>query len=121
MYSIHGQDFISGFLGLQNVGRALVSEHPKFDVWYYYLIITPLALFAMDTSGYISIAETGLEGIIQPTWRYMVCHYFTILFYCSNQVFKPITLPQLFHVSYGVVRQLSIYCLTLIYLNIVLL
>lgn len=44
MYSIHGQDFISGFLGLQNVGRALVSEHPKFDVWYYYLIITPLAL-----------------------------------------------------------------------------
>ena len=44
MYSIHGQDFINGFLGLQNVGRALVSEHPKFDVWYYYLIITPLAL-----------------------------------------------------------------------------
>lgn len=44
MYSIHGQEFISGFLGLQNVGRALVSEHPKFDVWYYYLIITPLAL-----------------------------------------------------------------------------
>ena len=44
MYSIHGQEFISGFLGLQNVGRALVSEHPKFDVWYYYLILTPLAL-----------------------------------------------------------------------------
>lgn len=44
MYSIHGQEFISGFLGLQNVGRALVSEHPKFDVWYYYLIIMPLAL-----------------------------------------------------------------------------
>ena len=44
MYAIHGQDFINGFLGLQNVGRALISEHPKFDVWYYYLVITPLAL-----------------------------------------------------------------------------
>ena len=42
----------------------------------------------MDTSGYISIAETELEGIIQPTWRYMVCYYNTILFYCSNQVFN---------------------------------
>ena len=44
MYSIHGQDFVNGFLGLQNVGRALVSEHPKFNVWYYYLLVMPLAL-----------------------------------------------------------------------------
>ena len=41
MYSIHGQEFISGFLGLHNMERALVSEHPKFNVWYYYLIIVP--------------------------------------------------------------------------------
>lgn len=44
MYKIHGIDFILGFLGLHNVDRALVSEHPKFDVWYYYLIIVPIAL-----------------------------------------------------------------------------
>lgn len=44
MYSIHDQEFISGFLGLHNMERALVSEHPKFNVWYYYLIIVPLAL-----------------------------------------------------------------------------
>ena len=44
MYSIHGEQFISGFLGLHNVDRALVSEHPKFDVWYYYLLIVPLSL-----------------------------------------------------------------------------
>lgn len=44
MYSIHGEQFISGFLGLHNVDRALISEHPKFNVWYYYLIIVPLAL-----------------------------------------------------------------------------
>ena len=44
MYNIHGIDFILGFLGLHNVDRALVSEHPKFNVWYYYLIIVPIAL-----------------------------------------------------------------------------
>ena len=44
MYSLHGEQFISGFLGLHNVDRALVSEHPKFDVWYYYLLIVPLSL-----------------------------------------------------------------------------
>lgn len=44
MYLIHGQEFISGFLGLHNMERALVSEHPKFNVWYYYLIIVPLSL-----------------------------------------------------------------------------
>lgn len=44
MYSIHGEQFISGFLGLHNVDRALISEHPKFIVWYYYLLIVPLSL-----------------------------------------------------------------------------
>ena len=44
MYSIHGEQFISGFLGLHNVDRALISEHPKFNVWYYYLLIVPLSL-----------------------------------------------------------------------------
>ena len=44
MYAIHGSEFINGFFGLHNVDRALVSEHPKFNVWYYYLIIVPLSL-----------------------------------------------------------------------------
>lgn len=44
MYAIHGQDFITGFLGLHNIDRAIVSEHPKFNVWYYYIILIPLAL-----------------------------------------------------------------------------
>ena len=50
MYSIHGQEFISGFLGLHNMERALVSEHPKFNVWYYYLIIVPIALLPWTPS-----------------------------------------------------------------------
>lgn len=44
MYQLHGLDFINGFLGLHNIDRALVSEHPKFNIWYYYLLLMPIAL-----------------------------------------------------------------------------
>lgn len=36
MYNLHGSDFINTFLGVHNVLRATVSEHPQWDVWYYY-------------------------------------------------------------------------------------
>ena len=39
MYKMHGQDFIDTFLGVHNYLRATVSEHPRDDVWYYYLLI----------------------------------------------------------------------------------
>lgn len=44
MYNIHGSAFIQGFLGLHNVTRATVSEHPRDNVWYYYLVLWPAAL-----------------------------------------------------------------------------
>lgn len=39
MYILHDGDFISQFIGVHNVLRATVSEHPKFNVWYYYTVI----------------------------------------------------------------------------------
>lgn len=39
MYTLHGMDFINGFLGTHNVLRATVSEHPKDDVFWYYTAI----------------------------------------------------------------------------------
>lgn len=44
MYSLHGMDFINGFLGFNNVVRATVSEHPEFNVWYYYIVLVPVSL-----------------------------------------------------------------------------
>ena len=56
------EQFISGFLGLHNVDRALVSEHPKFNVWYYYLLIVPLFLtITLDTGNMLSIKKHQLE------------------------------------------------------------
>lgn len=44
MYAVHGMDFVDGFFGFNNVTRATVSEHPEFNVWYYYLILIPVSL-----------------------------------------------------------------------------
>ena len=45
MYSLHGSDFINTFFGVHNFLRATVSEHPRDNVWYYYLLVNSLALF----------------------------------------------------------------------------
>jgi len=45
MYQLHGQTFLDTFLGIHNVLRATVSEHPKFNVWYYYTVIFFLGFF----------------------------------------------------------------------------
>ena len=40
MTLIHGTEFIENFIGVHNFLRATVSEYPKTDVWYYYLLIS---------------------------------------------------------------------------------
>lgn len=39
MYLLHGSDFLDTFLGVHNVLRATVSEHPRNNIWYYYLLV----------------------------------------------------------------------------------
>ncbi|MBE8952826.1 MAG: glycosyltransferase family 39 protein [Quinella sp. 1Q7] len=45
MTLIHGQEFFVNFFGVHNFLRATVSEYPKTDVWYYYLLITAVGFF----------------------------------------------------------------------------
>ncbi len=45
MYQVHGDIFLQTFFGTHNVLRATVSEHPRDNVWYYYLAVNSLALF----------------------------------------------------------------------------
>jgi len=44
MYQLHGSEFIETFLGLHNFVRATVSEHPKDNVFYYYLVLFPVSM-----------------------------------------------------------------------------
>jgi 4-amino-4-deoxy-L-arabinose transferase-like glycosyltransferase len=45
MYQLHGSAFVDTFLGIHNVLRATVSEHPRWDVWYYYTAIFFIGVF----------------------------------------------------------------------------
>lgn len=45
MYQLHGQAFLDTFLGIHNVLRATQSEHPEYNVWYYYTAIFFLGFF----------------------------------------------------------------------------
>lgn len=55
MYYVHGTEFTDTFLGVHNYLRATVSEHPKDNVIYYYVVVflltmlpwSPLAIKAM--------------------------------------------------------------------------
>lgn len=44
MVKLHGDLFVNMFLGLHNYVRATVSEHPKDNVFYYYLVLFPVSL-----------------------------------------------------------------------------
>ncbi|MDF2571428.1 MAG: hypothetical protein K0R55_3032 [Sporomusa sp.] len=44
MYSDYGSDFINTFFGVHNYLRATVSEHPKDNVSYYYIVIFLLGM-----------------------------------------------------------------------------
>ena len=39
MCYLHGNDFLLNFIGVHNVLRATVSEHPSHNKWYFYLIV----------------------------------------------------------------------------------
>ncbi|MBR1884969.1 MAG: glycosyltransferase family 39 protein [Schwartzia sp.] len=45
MYILHGADFLNTFLGVHNYLRATVSEHPMWDVWWYYSVLFFLIFF----------------------------------------------------------------------------
>ena len=45
MYLLHGADFVNTFLGVHNYLRATVSEHPMWNVWWYYSVLFFLIFF----------------------------------------------------------------------------
>jgi 4-amino-4-deoxy-L-arabinose transferase-like glycosyltransferase len=60
MYLQHGQAFINTFLGIHNYLRATISEHPRDNVFYYYIL-----LFLVST-----LPWTGMvSGAIVDGWR----------------------------------------------------
>lgn len=79
IYHVHGEDFVKGFLGLNNVVRATISEHPQDNVWWYYLAMLPLA--SLPWTGPI-VYEMWQGRGKRPFYLYsMVWTWGTVLFY----------------------------------------
>lgn len=50
MYKLHGRAFLDGFIGVHNVLRATVSEHPRNNTWWYYFLIFIIGCFPWSLS-----------------------------------------------------------------------
>lgn len=77
-----GNDFAAGFWGLHNVTRAIVSEHPTDNVFYYYLIVIPLSVMPWTGILLKSVWAQLKERAMDLPHKYMICWIAaTILFY----------------------------------------
>lgn len=82
MYAIHGNAFIEGFLGLHNVTRATVSEHPSDNVFYYYLLVLPLCLLPWTGIFFKSLQMWFKERTVDPHRTFLFCWIgVTVIFY----------------------------------------
>ena len=71
MYSLHGQKFLDMFLGVHNYLRATVSEHPMWDVWWYYSVLFLLAFIPWT---FVVIPPLVKKYWKKRQWPSLDCH-----------------------------------------------
>lgn len=127
MYLMHGSDFILNFLGVHNVLRATQSEHPKFDVWYYYICIFCIGFFpwvlTLPAAAKRYHGWTWLKGLLQemhtthrlPQWdmrqQFLVTWAVVVfVFYqCVATKYLTYTFPYMIPIAIGVAAYLKHY------------
>ena len=92
MTILHGAEFLENFLGVHNFLRATVSEYPKTDVWYYYLVITAIGFFPW-TIPVVGIAIKNLRGL--PTFdvreKFLIVWTLTVIIFFQLCATKYVT------------------------------
>jgi len=80
MYRIHGQEFVNTFLGLHNFLRATVSEHPKDNVFYYYLILFPVSMLPWTGMFLRSLFNRGASHFsFLAIWTGVIVIFFSLM------------------------------------------
>lgn len=74
MYLLHGSAFISQFIGVHNVLRATVSEHPRYDVWYYYSAIFLVGFIPWVFTLPLAWRDYGLTKKAAALWKEKKVH-----------------------------------------------
>ena len=111
MYTIHGMDFINNFLGVHNFLRATQSEHPIWDVWWYYTAIfflgclpwcwtLPAAIVKADKRQ--RLPEIDVTTGFLLTWALVV----NIFYQCMATKYTTYTLPALLPIAILIARYL---------------
>ena len=69
MVMLHDGDFLLEFFGVHNLLRATVSEHPRQNVWYYYLLIFLLGCapwsFTLPLAGRTRVLKEKIGQLLQ--------------------------------------------------------
>jgi 4-amino-4-deoxy-L-arabinose transferase-like glycosyltransferase len=102
MYTLHGKAFLDVFLGVHNVLRATVSEHPKDNVIYYYTVLLLLMAFP-----WISFLPAALKDFFHAekkftlpsdTFLFLTINSAVVFFFFQNMATKypTYTYPMLF-------------------------
>ncbi|MCR5758703.1 MAG: glycosyltransferase family 39 protein [Selenomonas sp.] len=103
MYMKHGQEFIDVFLGVHNVMRATVSEHPRDNVWYYYFGIFLAGFFPwvfVAIPAFIKKWRSGWRLRLNTDTRFLLVWAVTVfvVFQCFATKYVTYTFPYMFPV-----------------------
>jgi 4-amino-4-deoxy-L-arabinose transferase-like glycosyltransferase len=84
MYQLHGTNFLDTFLGLHNYLRATVSEHPKDNVFYYYLVLFPISLLPWSgiffkSMGVVRKEIASSQLIYLTNWSILTIIFYTMM------------------------------------------
>lgn len=101
MTLIHDSEFIENFLGVHNFLRATVSEYPKTDVWYYYLLISAIGFFPWTVA--IIPAIKNLRGLpkLDVQEKFLIVWALTVIIFfqmCATK-YVTYTLPAMIPVT----------------------
>lgn len=108
MYRLHGSEFLEIFFGVHNFLRATVSEHPRDNVWYYYLCVNALALFPW--SGLVPLClwrAWRRDAAESERFLLLWAGVIFLFFQCMATKYITYTYPLLFPMSIYLARQLA--------------
>lgn len=109
MYALHGSKFINVFFGVHNFLRATVSEHPRDNVWYYYLLVNALSLFPWSALLPVTLWKHMRKGLgFEQSEKFLLLWAVTIFvfFQCMATKYLTYTYPLLFPLSIFLAKEL---------------
>lgn len=120
MIQLHGNAFLEYFIGVHNILRATVSEHPRNNTWWYYLMIFLISGFPWSfTAPYLlkkhgralwqKLKHRTLWASLEDRQRYLVIWALGIFlfFECMATKYPTYTFPYLPPLAIGLAAYLS--------------